>query len=95
MMVPKLMHALKIKFFDAETTDFFQCAITETMKAREEKGIIRNDMIHLLIEAKKGNLSYEKEKEEENDGFATVKESQVGRNEVRRKWEDDDLTAQW
>lgn len=91
------MQILRIKFFDHETTEFFQSAITETMKARAEKGIIRKDMIHLLIEAKKGKLTYEKEKEEDKmtEGFATVEESQVGRSEVRRKWEDDDLTAQW
>jgi cytochrome P450 family 9 len=63
---------------------------------REEQGIVRKDMIHLLMEAKKGKLTYEKEKEEKIvDGFATVEESDVGRSEVKRKWEDDDLTAQW
>ena len=94
--IPKVMNALKIKFFDGETTKFFQSAIEETMKYREDKGIVRKDMIHLLMEAKKGNLSYEKEKEEKtSDGFATVEESHVGKSEVKRKWEDDDLTAQW
>jgi cytochrome P450 family 9 len=94
--MPKLMQALRIKFFDSETTAFFQGAITETMKIRETKGIIRKDMIHLLMDAKKGKLSYEKEKEEKNvDGFATVEESAVGQTEVKVKWEDDDLTAQW
>jgi len=95
-LMPKVMHLLNVKFFDAETTEFFQAAIEETMKAREQKGIIRHDMINLLIQAKKGKLTYEKEEKEEKlqDGFATVEESQVGKNQVRRKWEDDDLTAQ-
>lgn len=96
LSMPKVMTALKIKFFDQETTEFFQNAIEETMKIREEKGIIRHDMINLLIQAKKGKLTHEKEKESEKttDGFATVEESQVGTAEVKRKWEDDDLTAQ-
>lgn len=94
--VPKLMHALKIKFFDQETTEFFQEAITETMKARDSQGIIRHDMINLLIQAKKGKLTHEKkeEKEEKDAGFATVTESAVGQTVVKRTWEDDDLTAQ-
>lgn len=95
-VMPSVMHALKIKFFDTETTKFFQGAITETMKAREEKGIIRHDMINLLLQAKKGKLTHEKEDKEEKlqEGFATVEESQVGKSVVGRKWEDDDLTAQ-
>lgn len=92
---PKLMTLLKIKFFDDETTDFFREAITETMKVRETQGIIRHDMINLLIQAKKGKLTHEKEKEEKSvEGFATVTESAVGQTIVKRKWEDDDLAAQ-
>lgn len=93
--MPKLMKTLRIKFFDTETTQFFQSAITETMRIREQKGIVRKDMIHLLMDARKGKLSYEKDSEEKiKDGFATVEESHVGQSEVKTKWEDDDLTAQ-
>ncbi|XP_037039470.1 probable cytochrome P450 9f2 [Bradysia coprophila] len=93
---PKLMRALKIKFFDEETTEFFQKAINETMRIRERDGIIRHDMINLLIQAKQGKLTHEKELETKKtvEGFATVEESQVGKNAVTRKWEDDDLYAQ-
>lgn len=93
---PKLMRALKIKFFDEETTEFFQKAITETMRTREREGIIRQDMINLLIQAKQGKLTHEKEHEpkESVEGFATVQESQLGRNSVTRKWDDADLYAQ-
>lgn len=93
--IPKVMKALEIKLFDQETTDFFQKAITETMKIRETKGIIRHDMINILMQAKKGKLTHEKEKEEKVfEGFATVEESNVGKIEVKRMWDDDDLTAQ-
>lgn len=95
LTMPKVMQALRVKFFDQETTEFFQGAIEETMKARESNGIIRHDMINLLIQAKKGKLTHEKEKEEKVvEGFATVTESAVGQSDVKRKWEDDDLTAQ-
>lgn len=96
--MPKLMKLLNVKFFDSETTGFFQNAITETMKARDENKIIRHDMINLLMQAKKGKLTHEKEEKESKpaDGFATVEESQVGTANVTagRKWDDDDLTAQ-
>lgn len=52
-------------------------------------------MINILMQAKKGKLTHEKEKEEkEVEGFATVEESNVGKTEVKRMWDDDDLTAQ-
>lgn len=94
--VPKLMLKLKVRLFSEDTTKFFQDAISETMKIREQQGIVRPDVINLLLQAKKGKLSYETEKDSDKvvDGFATVEESQVGRTTVTRTWEDDDLIAQ-
>lgn len=94
--VPKLMTRLKVRLFTEDTTKFFQDAISETMKIREEQGIIRPDLINLLMQAKKGKLSYELDKDSDKvvDGFATVEESEVGRTTVTRVWEDDDLIAQ-
>lgn len=94
MFVPWFMRAMNIKFFDNEASELFKRLIKESMKAREENGIVRHDMINLLLQAKKGNLTHEKEAEKFSDGFATVKESQVGRNLVERKWTDDYLTGQ-
>lgn len=94
--VPKLMSKLKVSLFSEDTTKFFQDAISETMKIREEQGIIRPDLINLLMQAKKGKLSHEIEKDSDKavDGFATVEESQVGRTTVTTEWHDDDLVAQ-
>lgn len=88
------MRKLKIFLFDQETTNFFRETILGTMKVREQQGIVRHDMINLLMQAKKGNLNYEKETEKIAEGFATVKESHVGKNKVLRKWDDEDLVAQ-
>lgn len=95
-LVPKLMLSLKISLLSKETTKFFEDVITETMKVREQQGIVRPDLINLLMQAKKGKLSYEIEKENEKvvEGFATVEESQVGKRTVMTKWEDEDLTSQ-
>lgn len=54
LLVPSIMKLLQIKFFDKRVDVFFQHAILDTIKVREEKGIIRHDMINLLIQAKKG-----------------------------------------
>lgn len=42
-------------------------------------------MIHLLIEAQKGNLKHENNQFDKTDiGFATVEESHVGRKESKK-----------
>lgn len=89
------MKALNISLFSKEMEIFFKEAILDTMKIREERGIVRNDMINLLMQAKKGQLTLNKKEEEKiNEGFATVEESQVGQSEVKTVWDDDDLAAQ-
>jgi cytochrome P450 family 9 len=95
LTVPWLMKFLKIKFFDTKIEVFFDEAVHEIMKIREEKGIVRHDMINLLMQAKKGNLTHQS-KEEENisEGFATVEEVQAGQKQVKTQWDDDDIAAQ-
>jgi cytochrome P450 family 9 len=47
------------------------------------------------MQAKKGKLSQEsKEDEKMSEGFATVEESQIGKSDVKRVWDDDDIAAQ-
>ena len=89
------MKALKINFFGKEIETFFQMAVHDMMKYREEKGIVRNDMINLLIQVKKGNLSHDTTEDQKvTDGFATVEESQLGKSQVKTIWDNDDLAAQ-
>jgi cytochrome P450 family 9 len=95
LTAPKVMKMLKINLLDKESCDFFNEAICETMKIREEKGIIRHDMINLLLQARKGQLAHNNNVEEKTiDGFATVEESQLGKSDVKRVWDDEDLAAQ-
>lgn len=96
LFIPKVMVALRIGLFPQHTTKFFEDVIYETLKIREEKGIIRPDLINLLMQAKKGKLSHEIVKEGEKivDGFATVEESHVGKQTVTTNLEDIDLAAQ-
>lgn len=52
---------------------YFRTIIHEAIQAREEQGIVRKDMIHLLLETRKG-IKHDDEYATET-GFATVKES--------------------
>ncbi|XP_015177367.1 PREDICTED: cytochrome P450 9e2-like [Polistes dominula] len=49
---PGLMKLLRIGFLTQSTSQFFNDIIRETVKARDEQGIIRPDMIHLLMQAR-------------------------------------------
>ncbi|KAJ8729799.1 hypothetical protein PYW07_016837 [Mythimna separata] len=86
---------LGLDFFGKTATDFFKKLVLETMNTRELRKVIRPDMIHLLMEAKKGKLTHEDVKSnDEAAGFATVEESAVGQKQVNRVWSDNDLVAQ-
>ncbi|XP_053608012.1 uncharacterized protein LOC128673884 [Plodia interpunctella] len=91
----RLMSILKISLFSQEIKHFFQSIVLDTMEDREKNNIIRPDMIHLLMEAKKGNLEHDNQPVLESDaGFATVEESSVGKKQINRVWSDTDLIAQ-
>ncbi|KAJ8728457.1 hypothetical protein PYW08_016842 [Mythimna loreyi] len=85
---------LKFDFLSEKSNTFFKNLVLETMKDREIRKIIRPDMIHLLMEAKKGKLTHEDIKTNDKAGFATVEESTVGQKKVDRVWTDYDLIAQ-
>ncbi|XP_022836828.1 cytochrome P450 9e2-like, partial [Spodoptera litura] len=92
---PALAKFLKLDFLSESSKEAFKKLVLGTMENRELKKIIRPDMIHLLMEAKKGKLTHDETKS--NDlaaGFATVEESAVGRKEINRVWTDEDLVAQ-
>jgi cytochrome P450 family 9 len=95
LTIPRIMKFFKVSFFGQYVDDFFDKAVIEMMRIREEKGIVRHDMINLLMQAKKGYLTHQS-KEEENisEGFATVEEVQAGQKQVKTQWDDDDIAAQ-
>ncbi|CAG9827788.1 unnamed protein product [Diabrotica balteata] len=61
---------IKVGMFNGRVRKFFTGIIDDTIKVREEKGIVRPDMIHLLMEARKG-VQQHKEKIIDT-GFAVV-----------------------
>uniref|UniRef100_A0A182S4Z3 Cytochrome P450 n=1 Tax=Anopheles funestus TaxID=62324 RepID=A0A182S4Z3_ANOFN len=78
-LFPWIMEKLEVDLVDRELNLFFAEIVLETEKMRELQGIVRSDMIHLLMQAKKGILKRHKEQEESlAEGFATAQESDVG-----------------
>uniref|UniRef100_A0A1Y1KLX5 Cytochrome P450 n=1 Tax=Photinus pyralis TaxID=7054 RepID=A0A1Y1KLX5_PHOPY len=89
LLFPRLAKRLQITFFSKRATHFFATLIRENIASREQNGIIRPDMIHLLLEARKGKAR--------EDSRFTVTEGVADRQEEKRKKEqltDLDITAQ-
>ncbi|CAG9854551.1 unnamed protein product [Phyllotreta striolata] len=54
ILCPKLCEALDIQFFSKKDRLFFMNIINNNVKEREEQGIIRPDLVNLLLQARKG-----------------------------------------
>ncbi|CAG9785904.1 unnamed protein product [Diatraea saccharalis] len=92
---PKVMKFLNIQIFKDITKKFFKHIVISTITERESQNIIRPDMIHFLMEAKKGKLLHEEKVTSNYDtGFSAVEESNIGMKKVDKVWSDDDLVAQ-
>nr|WIT94146.1 cytochrome P450 monooxygenase CYP9FD4 [Euwallacea interjectus] len=90
---PSLLKLLKIKFFPETVSNFFSGIVNETVKEREEKGIVRADMINILMEVKNGTAKAEN-KDTPDEGFAVVKESLDGESRHNVEITNQDITSQ-
>lgn len=93
---PWLAKALQLQLFDRSCRDFFKSMVFDTMDTRERENIFRPDMINMLMQMRRGNVERQSTEEEKNEdaGFATVEESEIGKKHVQRKWSDKELLAQ-
>lgn len=83
--VPKLMTFMKVQFFNKIASGFFTDLVKGAVEYREKNNIKINDVISLLMEARKGGTIREDKdaKASDNDaGFATVQESDIRGNKV-------------
>ncbi|CAH0667045.1 unnamed protein product [Chilo suppressalis] len=95
LYLPVLTKMLNIKLFSDTTANFYKNLFMNTMNDRITNNIVRPDMIHLLMQAKKGKLVQEEKPSKEADaGFATVDESNIGTKTVNKDWSNIDLIAQ-
>lgn len=95
MAFPRLAKFLGIRFFSEKVSAFFKNLVVSNMEAREKNGIVRPDMIHLLMQARKGKLEHDRDNEVIDSGFAVIEESAIGKERKRNlQLTDDDITAQ-
>lgn len=93
--LPTIARLFNISLTGGPVGKSFENTILDTMKIRKEQNIFRPDMINMLMQVRDGTLKYQSEEKKTNDeGFATVEESAVGRVSVNRKWNDDEIVAQ-
>ncbi|XP_055619255.1 probable cytochrome P450 9f2 [Toxorhynchites rutilus septentrionalis] len=85
--MPRLMRKLKLGFIHSSSTDYFKIMIVDNMKQREAHGILRNDMIQMLMEVRKGGIKTDAD-------FGSVEESHFVKSTHSRKWTDNELIAQ-
>uniref|UniRef100_A0A6P7G998 Cytochrome P450 9e2-like n=1 Tax=Diabrotica virgifera virgifera TaxID=50390 RepID=A0A6P7G998_DIAVI len=90
-LIPRVLGFFKVSIFGQDMTDFFMDLINRTVRTREEKGIVRPDMIHLLMEAKKG--IQQKEEKVIDTGFAVVEEVDLGNGKGAKEITNIDIAA--
>ncbi|KAK5640999.1 hypothetical protein RI129_009546 [Pyrocoelia pectoralis] len=81
-------------YLQKRVRQFFTTLVKDTLELRRKKHIVRPDMLHLLMESQKGNLTYEEDAPEA--GFAVVQESEFGKVSKKSKLvvTDDIITSQ-
>ncbi|KAF2899545.1 hypothetical protein ILUMI_06619 [Ignelater luminosus] len=92
---PTLMKVLKVSIFSKQVSTFFRSLIKETLSVREKRGIVRPDMVHLLMEARKGQTR--NDDNVSDTGFAVVEESKSVKSSSKLQKPqitDEDITAQ-
>ncbi|XP_058837424.1 probable cytochrome P450 9f2 [Topomyia yanbarensis] len=93
--MPSLMEKLGVDVISSSLLAYFKGMVLDNMKQREVHGIVRNDMIHMLMEIRQGGLRHQNDEQNLKDaGFATVEESSVGKSIHSRLWTDNELIAQ-
>lgn len=60
-VIPNIMKILRIHFLDVNLCDYFRSVVLSAMSGREKNNVFRPDMIHLMMEARKGTLQNEED----------------------------------
>ncbi|KAF2899555.1 hypothetical protein ILUMI_06629 [Ignelater luminosus] len=90
-----LMKILKVRIFSKQVSTFFLNLIKETLSVREKHGVVRPDMVHLLMEARTGRTR--NDDNVTDTGFAVVEESKSVKTSSKLQKPqitDEDITAQ-
>ncbi|XP_049948386.1 cytochrome P450 9e2-like [Schistocerca serialis cubense] len=58
---PRIMQVLGIPFFDRKSVQFFRSMVRDAIQARKREGIVRPDVINLLLQARRGDVNSEEQ----------------------------------
>ncbi|XP_044272668.1 cytochrome P450 9e2-like [Tribolium madens] len=72
-LAPGLANLLRLRVFSEEITNFFRSLVRDNIEKRHTEGIIRPDLIHLLMQAQKGQLKSETDEEIEHSVLGNAK----------------------
>ncbi|XP_028133915.2 cytochrome P450 9e2 [Diabrotica virgifera virgifera] len=92
MFLPNVAKLFNIRIIKQEVGNFFTKIIEDSIKMREQKGLVRPDMIHLLLEARKGNSKADDQHTTADTGYATVEEHL--KTEIKTDITNEDIVAQ-
>ncbi|XP_069676219.1 cytochrome P450 9e2-like [Periplaneta americana] len=81
MFMPKIMKLFGVTLFPEKIPNFFRSLVKDTIATREREGIVRPDLLHLLMQARKGTLQ---------DENSTEQHSKIGKKQL----DDEDVVAQ-
>ncbi|KAF2899551.1 hypothetical protein ILUMI_06625, partial [Ignelater luminosus] len=96
LVSPVILKMLNIGIFPKEVSTFFRSLIKQTLSIREKNAVVRPDMVHLLMEARKGRVTNDDSKTPDS-GFAVVQEEQTLKSSskaAKPQITDEDITAQ-
>lgn len=99
-LMPSVARKLDVQLVSSTMSEFFTRIILNTMDERRKRGIVRHDMINILMKVRQGKLNAETDADQtenaqrDNAGFAAVEESDVGRQVSKHQWSDTELIAQ-
>ncbi|KAJ8955213.1 hypothetical protein NQ317_001066 [Molorchus minor] len=90
LMIPSINKLISITLYSKEVGAFFGDIIDRTIRVREERGILRRDMIHLLLQARNGK----QENEEQNEESGSPQNAQIVTTTTPHQITNQDITAQ-
>ncbi|XP_055529175.1 probable cytochrome P450 9f2 isoform X2 [Wyeomyia smithii] len=94
-VAPALTRWMKIDISNPNLLAYFKGMILDNMHQREVHGIVRNDMIQMMMQLRKGAAQQQNEDPEPKDaGFAAVDEIPVKKSAHNREWTENELIAQ-
>lgn len=93
---PRLLKLFGVKLFPKASTEFFVDIIDTTMRERQQKKILRPDLIHLLLELRRNSgstLQYE-EQDKVTESGPVSGESAYSKQSKHKELTDDEIHAQ-